>query len=81
MINNVELIKAIETLRNAFSDGNDEDLEIFVNTLKYGYRQDLSHVSILSDEQKKELIKLYDEALDAAKKYAKRRMELKKVSK
>mgnify|MGYP007063238177 FL=1 len=82
MINNIELIKAIETLRNAFFDGNAKDLEIFVSTLKYGYRQDISHAPMLSDEQKDELIKLYDDALDAAKKYAKRRMEIqKKVSK
>ncbi len=74
--NNIELIKAIETLRSAFSDGTDNDLEIFVSTLKCGYRQDISHASKLSDDQKQELIKLYDEALDAAKKYAKRRMEI-----
>lgn len=81
MINNIELIKAIEMLRNAFFDGNAKDLEIFVSTLKYGYRQDISHAPMLS-EQKDELIKLYDDALDAAKKYAKRRMEIqKKVSK
>ena len=82
MINNIELIKAIETLRNAFFDGNTKDMEIFVRTLKYGYRQYISHAQMLSDEQKDELIKLYDDALDAAKKYAKRRMEIqKKVSK
>lgn len=52
MINNIELIKAIETLRNAFFDGNAKDLEIFVSTLKYGYRQDISHAPMLSDEQR-----------------------------
>ena len=35
MINNIELIEAIETIRNAFFA---KDLEIFVRTLKYGYR-------------------------------------------
>lgn len=49
-----------------------------MSTLKYGYRQDISHVPMLSDEQKDELIKLYADALDAAKKYAKRRMEIQK---
>ena len=38
MINNIEMIEAIETIRNAFFDGNAKDLEIFVRTLKYGYR-------------------------------------------
>lgn len=79
MINNIELIKAIEMLRNAFFDGNAKDLEIFVSTLKYGYRQDISHAPMLSDEQKGELIKLYDDALDAAKKYAKQQFGETKV--
>ena len=33
---------------------------------------------MLSDKQKDELIKLYDDALDAAKMYTKRRMEIQK---